>query len=262
MMAREERPDAEDVVAQLLRAIGEDPEREGLQKTPARVAKALSFLTSGASENPLDVLNGAIFTESYQGLVLVRDIEFYSLCEHHLLPFFGRAHIAYRPAGRMIDRSTLPRLIDVYARRLQVQERLTEQVARAVQQAIRPHGLAVRLEAAHFCMMMRGVEKQESLTITSSFLGDLERDMDLRQEFLAALRREDGPDAAARGPRESRSARVGHATNRPHSAKEAPSVPPEPSGTGRIGVFNVTPRPLPRGKYPGRVGPRPSRHRS
>jgi len=175
MFVRDDHPSAEKAIAQLLRSIGEDPDREGLQKTPARVARAMAFLNSGASQSPLDVLNGAIFTETYEGMVLVQDIEFYSLCEHHLLPFHGRAHVAYLPAGRVIGLSKLPRLLDVYARRLQVQERLTDQVARAVQQAIEPRGVAVRLEAAHFCMMMRGVEKQQSLTMTSSFLGAFDR---------------------------------------------------------------------------------------
>jgi GTP cyclohydrolase I len=254
MIVREERPDAEAAVARLLRAIGEDPEREGLAKTPERVAKALAFLNSGASRSPLDVLNGAIFKESYQGLVLVRDIEFHSLCEHHLLPFFGRAHIAYLPAGRVIGLSKLPRLMDVYARRLQVQERLTEQVARAVQQSIQPRGVAVRVEAAHFCMMMRGVEKQESLTITSCFLGDFRRDVDLRQEFFAALQR---PETAAHGRRESHPA---HAVGFP-SRDETPADPSRGTGARRIGVFTETPRAVPRGKYPRRVGRRPSHQR-
>jgi GTP cyclohydrolase I len=262
LLARDERPDAEGAVARLLRAIGEDPEREGLLKTPERVAKALSFLTSGSSKSPLDVLNGAIFSESYQGLLLVRDIEFYSLCEHHLLPFFGKAHIAYRPAGRVIGLSKLPRLVDVYARRLQVQERLTEQVALAVQQAIQPHGVAVRLEAAHFCMMMRGVEKQESLTITSSFLGELDHDMELRQEFFAALRREAAPEAAAHGAGESGRPRAVRVSERPLSGVETRMEPAEPTGSGHVGVFTGTARLVPRGKYPGRVGVRPSHHRS
>lgn len=179
---------AEAAVEQLLRAIGEDPAREGLLKTPERVAKALAFLNSGASKRARDVLNGAIFSESYRGLVLVQDIEFYSLCEHHMLPFSGKAHIAYLPAGKVIGLSKLPRLLDVFARRLQVQERLTEQVAHAVDEAIRPRGVAVMLEAVHFCMMMRGVQKQESKTITTAWLGDFERDASLRQEFLASVR--------------------------------------------------------------------------
>jgi GTP cyclohydrolase I len=193
--------EAADAVARLLRAIGEDPEREGLQKTPERVAKALAFLNSGASLRPRDVLNGAILSEGYRGTVLVQDIEFYSLCEHHLLPFHGRAHLAYLPDGKVIGLSKLPRLLDVFARRLQVQERLTEQVAQAVEEAIAPRGVAVMLEAAHFCMMMRGVEKQESRTTTTAWLGAFESDVSLRREFLASVH--GSPLAAApRGPRE------------------------------------------------------------
>ncbi len=192
------REEAASAVLQLLSALGEDPTREGLLKTPERVAKALAFLTSGAKQSPKDVLNGAVFSESYGGLVLVQGIEFYSLCEHHLLPFHGKAHIAYLPAGRIIGLSKLPRLLDVFARRLQVQERLTEQVARAVEDAIRPRGVAVVVEAAHFCMMMRGVEKQHSQTTTAVWLGAFERDAALRQEVLASIHRAALPTTAAR----------------------------------------------------------------
>ncbi len=225
LIVRDDHPSAEAAVALLLRAIGEDPDREGLKKTPERVAKAMTFLNSGASKTPLEVLNGAVFAETCEGMVLVRDIAFYSLCEHHLLPFHGRAHIAYVPAGRVIGPSRLPRLLDVLARRLQAQERLTDQVARAVQSAIEPRGVAVRLEAAHLCTVMRGVAKRESITMTSSFLGAFQRDMALRQEFYSAL-------GAAPTP--------------------APPVPPT-----RIGVFTSEPTSVPRGKYPQRVGPRP-----
>jgi GTP cyclohydrolase I len=186
-LTRETRPDARQAVSQLLRALGEDPAREGLRRTPERVARALEFLTSGVRASPADVLNGAIFKESYRGVVLVRDIEFYSLCEHHLLPFHGRAHLAYLPNGRVIGLSKLPRLLDVHARRLQVQERLTDDVARAIDEAIRPRGVAVVIEASHFCMMMRGVEKQESRTVTSAFLGAFERNADLRRDLLATV---------------------------------------------------------------------------
>ena len=182
----------ENAVATLLRAIGEDPSREGLLKTPERVAKSLAFLTSGADKTMADVLNGAIFTEDYDQMVLVKDIEFYSLCEHHMLPFFGKAHIAYLPAGRVVGLSKLPRLLEVYARRLQVQERLTQQVAWAIQEALRPRGVAVMLEAAHFCMMMRGVEKQNSKTVTSALLGEFRESPPLRSEFLSAVRRQAG----------------------------------------------------------------------
>jgi len=252
MFVRDDHPSAEKAIAQLLRSIGEDPDREGLQKTPARVARAMAFLNSGASQSPLDVLNGAIFTETYEGMVLVQDIEFYSLCEHHLLPFHGRAHVAYLPAGRVIGLSKLPRLLDVYARRLQVQERLTDQVARAVQQAIEPRGVAVRLVAAHFCMMMRGVEKQQSLTMTSSFLGAFDRDLSLRQEFLASLR---GP--AERVPAGPRAA--GPSTAAPESPSAATATTPD---AGRTGVYSPPAPPVARGKYPQRVGPRPRLRRS
>ncbi len=178
----------EDAVAAILRGIGEDPSREGLVKTPERVAKSLAFLTSGADKTMADVLNGAVFTETYDQMVLVKDIEFYSLCEHHLLPFFGKAHIAYLPAGRVVGLSKLPRLLEVYARRLQVQERLTQQVAAAIQEALRPRGVAVLIEGAHFCMMMRGVEKQSSKTVTSALLGEFRDSAALRNEFFAAVR--------------------------------------------------------------------------
>jgi GTP cyclohydrolase I len=180
--------EAAEAVARLLRAIGEDPEREGLSRTPERVAKALAFLNSGASRGPQDVLNGAVFSESDRGLVLVQDVEFYSLCEHHLLPFHGRAHLAYLPEGRVIGPSKLPRLLDVFARRLQLQERLTEQLAKAIEDAIAPRGVAVMLEAVLFCMMMRGLEKQESRTTTTAWLGAFGRDFELRREFLASVR--------------------------------------------------------------------------
>ena len=197
---------AEQAVHQLLLAIGEDPAREGLVRTPERVAKAMAFLNSGATQTARDVLNGAVFSESYRGLVLVQDIEFYSLCEHHMLPFTGKAHIAYLPQGKVIGLSKLPRLLDVFARRLQVQERLTEQVAAAVQEAIRPRGVAVMLEAVHFCIMMRGVEKQTSKTTTTSWLGAFERELSLRQEFLASVRGV-ATEAYRRGPREVREVR-------------------------------------------------------
>jgi GTP cyclohydrolase I len=178
----------EGAVSDILHAIGEDPNREGLLKTPERVAKSLAFLTSGATKTMADVLNGAVFTEDYDQMVLVKDIEFYSLCEHHMLPFHGKAHIAYLPAGRVVGLSKLPRLLEVYARRLQVQERLTQQVAWAIQEALRPRGVAVMLEAAHFCMMMRGVEKQNSKTVTSALLGEFRDSSALRNEFLSAVR--------------------------------------------------------------------------
>jgi GTP cyclohydrolase I len=172
----------------VLAALGENLDREGVRRTPQRMAKALAYLTGGTTMTTKDVLNGAIFTERYDQMVLVKDIEFYSLCEHHVLPFHGRAHIAYLPAGKVVGLSKLPRLLDVYARRLQVQERLTQQVAEALQEALNPRGVAVMVEAAHFCMMMRGVEKQNSTTVTSALLGVFRDDPALRNEFLQAVR--------------------------------------------------------------------------
>jgi GTP cyclohydrolase IA len=177
-------------VTTMLRALGEDTGREGLRRTPERVTKALAYLTSGNTLSAQDVLNGAIFTERYDQMVVVKDIEFYSLCEHHLLPFYGRAHLAYLPAGKVVGLSKLPRLLEVYARRLQVQERLTQQVAEAIEEALQPRGVAVMLEASHFCMMMRGIEKQNSKTVTSALLGDFRDNTALRNEFLAAVRSE------------------------------------------------------------------------
>jgi GTP cyclohydrolase I len=176
-----------DAITTMLHAIGEDPEREGLRRTPERAAKALANLTSGSSQTMADVLNGAIFTQEYDQMVLVKDIEFYSLCEHHLLPFHGKAHVAYLPNGRVVGLSKLPRLLEIYARRLQLQERLTQQVAGAIQEALRPRGVAVMLEAAHFCMMMRGVEKQNSKTITIALLGEFRDSQFLRNEFFGAV---------------------------------------------------------------------------
>jgi len=176
-----------DAVHSILRAVGEDPAREGLRRTPERAAKAWGELTAGMNLTLADVLNGAIFTQDYDQMVLVKNVEFYSLCEHHLLPFTGKAHIAYLPAGRVIGLSKLPRLLDVYARRLQLQERLTQQVAEGVQEAVGPRGVAVMVEAAHFCMMMRGVEKQHSTTATWAFLGEFRDNAQLRNEFLAAV---------------------------------------------------------------------------
>jgi GTP cyclohydrolase I len=176
-----------DSVHSILRAVGEDPAREGLRRTPERAAKAWGELTAGMNLTLADVLNGAIFNQDYKQMVLVKNIEFYSLCEHHLLPFHGKAHIAYLPAGRVIGLSKLPRLLDVYARRLQLQERLTQQVAEGVQEAVGPKGVAVMVEAAHFCMMMRGVEKQHSTTATWAFLGEFRDNAQLRNEFMTAV---------------------------------------------------------------------------
>jgi GTP cyclohydrolase IA len=179
---------ARDHVAQLLRHVGEDPSREGLRRTPERVVEALSFLTSGYERGVEEVIRGAVFEEQYSEMVLVRDIELYSLCEHHLFPFFGKAHVAYIPDGRIIGLSKLPRLVEVFSRRLQTQERLTVQVAEALDQALRPQGVAVIIEAAHLCMMMRGVEKQNSQTVTSSMLGSFSTDPSTRAELMTLLR--------------------------------------------------------------------------
>ncbi len=175
----------EPLITDLLKELGEDPHREGLLKTPERVAEAFRTLTSGYGQRIADILNGAVFSEPYDEMVVVKDIEVYSLCEHHLLPFLGKAHVAYIPAGRIIGLSKIPRLVDMFARRLQVQERLTTQVAEALQAALRPAGVAVVIEAYHLCMMMRGVEKQNSKTITSALRGAFKSDPKTREEFLS-----------------------------------------------------------------------------
>jgi GTP cyclohydrolase I len=167
-----------------LALLGEDPEREGLLKTPERVAKAMGFLTKGYTMTLDDVVGGALFEEEHENMVMVRDIELYSLCEHHLLPFFGKAHVAYIPNGRIVGLSKLPRVVDMFARRLQVQERLTEQVAKAIEDVLEPRGVGVVIEAFHMCMMMRGVEKQNSRTITSALRGVFRDDGKTRDEFL------------------------------------------------------------------------------
>ncbi len=181
-------PGDEDPLARLvreqLRLLGEDPDRPGLRRTPARVAEALQFLTRGYSQTVEDALGSAMFEEPHDSMVLVRDIEVYSLCEHHMLPFFGKAHVAYIPDGRIVGLSKLPRIVDVFARRLQVQERLTEEIAQAIEDVLRPQGVGVVIEAVHLCMMMRGVEKQNSKTITSAVRGLFRRDPRTREEFL------------------------------------------------------------------------------
>jgi GTP cyclohydrolase IA len=174
-----------ELVHEQLALVGEDAEREGLLKTPERVAKAMRFLTRGYRDSVADVVGDAIFSEQHQNMVMVRDIELYSLCEHHMLPFFGRAHVAYIPDGRIVGLSKLPRLVDVFARRLQVQERLTEQIADAIDDVLAPLGVGVVIEAYHLCMMMRGVEKQNSRTITSALRGVFRDDARTREEFLA-----------------------------------------------------------------------------
>jgi len=172
------------IYAELLKRIGEDPTRDGLQQTPKRMEKSMAFLTQGYQQTVASVLHGALFDVDYDEMVIVRDIEFYSLCEHHLLPFFGKAHIAYVPQGKVVGLSKLPRIVDVFARRLQVQERLTQQTAEAIEEAIAPQGVGVVIEAQHLCMMMRGVEKQSSLTVTSSLRGVFKTQLQTRSEFL------------------------------------------------------------------------------
>jgi GTP cyclohydrolase IA len=179
----------EDAVRLILRHVGEDPEREGLKLTPTRVLHALEFLTRGYNEDPKVAINGAVFSEEeYQEIILCRDLDFYSLCEHHLLPFFGKAHLAYLPNRRIIGLSKLARLVEIYARRLQVQERLTTQIAHTLMEEIEPLGVAVVLEAEHLCMRMRGVEKQNSYVTTSAMLGVFRTHSETRQEFMNLLR--------------------------------------------------------------------------
>ena len=188
-VAHVERRDAHlepfaDKVREILGAIGEDPGREGLVKTPERVESSLRFLTQGYRQSVADVIGDAVFEERHQSMIMVRDIELYSLCEHHLLPFFGRAHVAYIPNGKILGLSKVARIVDVFARRLQVQERLTDQIADAIMDVLRPTGVGVVIEAAHFCMMMRGVEKQNSRTVTSALRGIFRDDSKTRVEFL------------------------------------------------------------------------------
>ncbi len=168
----------------MLAALGEDPAREGLARTPERVESSLRFLTQGYHMSVADAIGDAVFAESHQSMIMVRDIELYSLCEHHLLPFFGRAHVAYIPDGKILGLSKVARIVDVFARRLQVQERLTDQIADAIMDVLRPTGVGVVIEAAHFCMMMRGVEKQNSRTVTSALRGIFRDDSKTRVEFL------------------------------------------------------------------------------
>jgi GTP cyclohydrolase IA len=174
-------------IKDILRVLGEDPERDGLLSTPERSEKALRYLTSGYSANVKQIVNGALFDVKYDEVVIVRDIEFFSLCEHHLLPFFGKMHVAYLPDQKVIGLSKIPRLVDVFARRLQIQERLTQQVAETIQELVNPVGVGVICEARHFCMMMRGVEKQHSGAITSAMLGAFRDNKETRNEFLSLV---------------------------------------------------------------------------
>jgi GTP cyclohydrolase IA len=186
----------QDVIRQLLTELGEDPAREGLRDTPKRVEKAMRFLTSGYDADVDSVLNNALFTVDYNEMVIVKDIDFYSLCEHHLLPFFGRCHIAYIPQGRVIGLSKIPRLVEVFSRRLQIQERLTSQIAETIREKVNPLGVAVVMEAAHLCMSMRGVEKQNSVAVTSAMLGVFRDDARTRMEFLELIKRPELPERA------------------------------------------------------------------
>ena len=178
----------EELIAEILYRIDNDPEREGIQKTPERIARSLAFLTEGYKKDPHEVVNGALYKQDHQNMVLVKDIEIYSLCEHHLLPFFGKAHIAYIPDGHILGLSKFARLAEIYARRLQTQERLTEQIAQAVWETTTPQGVAVVIEASHLCMMMRGVQKQNSKTITSAMRGVFLDDQRTRDEFLGLIK--------------------------------------------------------------------------
>lgn len=200
----------QDAIRRLLADIGEDPDREGLRETPRRVAKSLRFLTSGYETNIDDLINGALFSVEYNEMVLVRDIDFYSLCEHHLLPFFGKCHLAYIPDRRVIGLSKIPRIVDAFARRLQVQERLTSQIAETIEAKIKPLGVAVVMEANHLCMAMRGVEKQNSITVTSAMRGVFHGDARTRSEFLELIRYR--TSAGAAGAHEPYSLGVGCAT--------------------------------------------------
>jgi GTP cyclohydrolase I len=179
----------ETAVAAILRALDPDPGREGLERTPARVARALAYMTRGYREDPKTVINDALFVEQYSEMIVVRDIDFYSLCEHHILPFFGKAHVAYLPRNHIVGISKLARLVEVYARRLQVQERMTTQIAQTVEQHLKPLGVAVVLEAEHLCMRMRGVEKQNSFVVTSAMLGGFRTNQETRAEFMNLIGR-------------------------------------------------------------------------
>jgi GTP cyclohydrolase I len=182
----------EELIHETLVRLGEDPAREGLVRTPERVHKALAFLTKGYQEDPEAMLRKALFTVTYDEMVIVKDIEVFSLCEHHMLPFFGKVHVAYIPNGKVVGLSKIPRLIEIFSRRLQIQERLTTQIAETIQNAIQPQGVGVVIEARHLCMMMRGVEKQHSAAVTSSMLGSFRNNQETRTEFLSLIHKASG----------------------------------------------------------------------
>jgi GTP cyclohydrolase IA len=188
-----------DIIRQLLAELGEDPSREGLLDTPKRVERSLRFLTSGYAADVDAVLNNALFSVDYNEMVIVKNIDFYSLCEHHLLPFFGKCHVAYIPQGRVLGLSKIPRLVEIFSRRLQVQERLTNQIAETLREKIRPLGVGIVMEASHLCMSMRGVEKQNSVAVTSAMLGVFQHDARTRMEFLDLIRRPEVADRTLNG---------------------------------------------------------------
>lgn len=177
-----------EIIAQLIKQLGEDPDREGLRRTPERVEKALRFFTKGYSQRAEDVLNNALFVENYDEMVIVKDIDMFSMCEHHLLPFFGKCHVAYIPKKKIVGLSKVVRIIEIFSRRLQVQERLTSEIADTLYKALDPYGVGVVIEAQHLCMMMRGVEKQNSVAITSSMLGNFRTDVETRMEFMELIK--------------------------------------------------------------------------
>jgi GTP cyclohydrolase I len=195
VMKRKPVSDSEEgKIAELMRDVlirlGEDPEREGLVRTPVRIERALKYLTSGHRADLKEIVNGALFDVQYDEMVIVKDIEFFSLCEHHLLPFYGKAHVAYLPGEKVVGLSKIPRIVDMFARRLQVQERMTQQIAQTLEEVLKPKGVGVICEARHFCMMMRGVEKQHSGTVTSSMLGAFRENKETRDEFLSLVRQD------------------------------------------------------------------------
>jgi GTP cyclohydrolase IA len=177
-----------ELIEELLRKLGEDPTRDGLRRTPERVEKALRFFTKGYTEDPEAILNNALFVEDYDEMVIVKDIDLFSMCEHHMLPFFGRCHVAYIPRHKIIGLSKIVRIVEIYSRRLQVQERLTSQIAELISKALNPHSVGVVIEAQHLCMMMRGVEKQNSIAITSSMLGSFRTNVETRMEFMDLIK--------------------------------------------------------------------------